>query len=95
MSIVCEDNGFRSRTPATLSVRKNKPSFIDLKELITCFFSVPGLHNEMPQLFRDMLMRINAGRCLGMFVHKHIDDFEAWGDEAPDTCSSLQLGGKR
>ncbi len=95
VSIVCADSGFRSRTPATLSVRKDKPSFIELTELLTCFFAVPGPHNEMSPLFRDMLERMTAGRRLGMCVRRHIDDFEAWGDEAPDTSSSLQLGGKK
>ena len=62
---------------------KGKPKFETTKAFSTAYCWPRRKHSEKPHEFYELLQRVTPAPRLDIFARRHIDGFDAWGNEAP------------
>ena len=61
--------------------RIGTPTFIDLKNFMTCFNAKRTGHSKKPDIIYSTIKRVTTGKRIDIFSRRTIEGFEKWGNE--------------
>ena len=67
------------------------PKFVSEKQFFAVLNAKASGHSVKPEAFYELLRRVCPGPRLDMFARRHIDGFDAWGDQVPEDTPMVRM----